>query len=195
MNQYVRKTDTVTFGGLTVNGNSNTTGTATVASLQISGTSSAGASCATTGLTSKTASGQLLTCQGGVFKLDGDYCGAGNVMSGGSCVNLSGITSPCPSGYVMSGSSCVVIPNQVSPGMACGLYQVNNFNAEIVHCPGATLKTVSGWDADNQFYSVQALNSCPSGMALHTLGTQTTLNYPGGNVVQTIYGATVGTCM
>ena len=202
MNQYVRKTDTVTFGGLTVNGNSNTTGTATVASLQISGTSTAGAGCATTGLTSKTASGQLLTCQGGVFKLDGDYCASGTFMSGGSCVNISSAVrqADCPTGYIASGGSCIVIPNQAGPGMACGLYQGYNGRMgsvpnEIVHCPGATTQTVSGYDVDGAYYSYTGLTSCPSGKSLQVLGTASGIDHPGGNVFNYYFGSTTGTCM
>jgi len=201
MNQYVRTTDVVTFGGLTVNGNSNTTGTATVSSLQISSTASVGDSCASTGLTSKTSAGLLLTCQtNNKFKLAGDYCSAGMFMSGGTCTSVASVQAQCGTGYILSGGVCVVIPNQTGLGMACGLYQGDNGRmgsspGEIVHCPGATTQTVSGYDVDGAYYSYTGLTSCPSGKSLQILGTASGIDARGGNVYNTYFGSTTGTCM
>jgi len=66
---------------------------------------------------------------------------------------------------------------------------------EIVHCPGATTQTVSGYDENNSYYSYTGLTSCPSGKSLQILGTASGIDARGGNVYNTYYGITTGTCM
>lgn len=49
-------------------------------------------------------------------------CGAGLVLSGGSCVPLASLVPPpssCPYGQVMSGGSCIPLPSPPPPGIQC----------------------------------------------------------------------------
>jgi len=100
MNQYVRTTDTVSFSGVSVNGNTSTAGTTATGDVQINNVVATGTGCPTLGRIARDSSGTLLTCQLNGWQLAGLNCPTGQVPSGGTCVAMPSPGTTLPKTYL-----------------------------------------------------------------------------------------------